>query len=215
MNTLAHLQLARPDSGWLAGAILGDFWRGAPDPRWPQRLRQGVILHRRIDSFTDSHPDVLRARARFQPPFRRYAGILLDLWFDHRLARHGAALGVDEPGALTAMLDAALSEHAAHLPPAALRFGRAVVRDRRLQAYRDRAAVARALAWLATRLRHDNPLAHGLEALEPLADEIEQDFLAFWPELLAHAATLKSDWRQFNADSPAGADTSISGSGSS
>ncbi|HRQ64930.1 MAG TPA: ACP phosphodiesterase [Xanthomonadaceae bacterium] len=196
MNTLAHLQLALPDDGWLAGAVLGDYWRGAPDPGWPPSLHQGVILHRRIDSFTDSHPDLLRARSRFAAPFRRYAGILLDVWFDHRLAIHGEALGVDDPALLQARLDAALQRYGAHLPAPALRFGRAVVRERRLEAYRDPAAVAQALGWLSTRLRHDNPLERGLEALQPLAPSLEEDFLAFWPMLKAHADALKAGWRE-------------------
>lgn len=194
MNTLAHLQLAQPRSGWIAGALLGDLWRGAPDATWPRTLREGVVLHRRIDSFTDSHPITLRARARFEPPFRRYAGILLDLWFDHRLAVHGAALGVADPEQLAAGLVEALDTHAVHVPESIRHHASALLRERRLSAYRNPAAVERALAWLGGRLRRHNPLAEGLHAIEPLAADLEDDFLAFWPLLQAHVAGLKQDW---------------------
>ena len=60
-----------------------DFWRGAPDPAWPAALAAGVRLHRRVDVHTDAHPAVRAARALFVPPLRRYAGIALDVWFDH------------------------------------------------------------------------------------------------------------------------------------
>ena len=50
-------------------------------------MRDGIDLHRAIDVFTDSHDEVLAARELLPAPFRRYAGILLDMWFDHCLAR--------------------------------------------------------------------------------------------------------------------------------
>jgi acyl carrier protein phosphodiesterase len=194
VNVLAHLELAWPRSGWLAGAVLGDHWRGAPHPAWPEALRQGVVLHRRIDSFTDSHPRLLGARARFPSPYRRYAGILLDLWFDHRLAANAERLGLQRPAALGQALGEALAEFRSHLPAAALRQGLGLIDGRRLAAYREPAALARALGFLASRSSRHQPLAGGLAVLEPLAGPLEADFHAFWPELRAHVAELKSDF---------------------
>ena len=86
MNYLAHLYLAGDDSELLIGGLMGDFVKGRVDPARPAAVRAGILLHRRVDSFTDQHPVVRRSKARIDPEFRRYAGILVDLFFDHFLA---------------------------------------------------------------------------------------------------------------------------------
>lgn len=86
MNFLAHLHLAERAALPLAGAILGDYFRGALPASLPSALARSVQLHRRIDATTDRHPVVAAARAGFPQGARRYAGILLDILFDHALA---------------------------------------------------------------------------------------------------------------------------------
>lgn len=86
MNFLAHLWLAEQAHLPLAGALLGDYFRGALPPDLPAPLAASVQLHRRIDAVTDRHPLVVVARTTFAPGARRYAGILLDILYDHALA---------------------------------------------------------------------------------------------------------------------------------
>jgi acyl carrier protein phosphodiesterase len=87
LNFLAHLLLAGEDESLRLGAMLGDFVRGrealeAFDPG----IQKGIMLHRHIDVYTDSLPDVTALLEWMQPPFRRYGGIIIDLAFDHELA---------------------------------------------------------------------------------------------------------------------------------
>ncbi len=88
MNHLAHALLAGDDEWLLLCGMLGDFVHGQPVPQlFPSRVIAGIRLHGAIDVYTDAHPEVLAAKAQLPPPYRRYAGILLDMWFDHCLAR--------------------------------------------------------------------------------------------------------------------------------
>jgi len=87
MNFLGHLWIADKTGTSLAGAVLGDWLRGRIPERFPEELRTGVALHRRIDVMTDSHPAVVECRAKFADGQRRYAGIVLDVVIDHLLAR--------------------------------------------------------------------------------------------------------------------------------
>jgi acyl carrier protein phosphodiesterase len=87
MNFLAHLWLAEQARLPLAGAILGDVLRGPMPETMPPDLAQSVQLHRRLDAATDRHPRVQAARSAFAPGERRYAGIVLDLLYDHVLAQ--------------------------------------------------------------------------------------------------------------------------------
>ena len=88
MNWLAHLHLARDSDAALLGALLGDFALGTSGlDCWGAVEHREILVHRRVDRFTDTHPAVEALRARFPDGRRRYAGIVLDLYFDHCLAR--------------------------------------------------------------------------------------------------------------------------------
>jgi len=95
MNFLAHLWLAEQAQLPLAGANLGDYFRGALPPELPAPLAASVQLHRHIDATSDRHPVVVAARAGFPDGARRYAGILLDLLYDHALALEWRAFSAE------------------------------------------------------------------------------------------------------------------------
>ena len=189
MNHLAHALLAGADEGRILGGVLGDFVRGAPDPALPGGVREGIALHRAIDGFTDRHPDVLAARALFEPPYRRYAGIALDMWFDHCLARDFARWSTVPLEAFSSELRALLQRHDTLLPPAARRFARYMRANDLPAAYADPAALGRAMAGIGQRLARDNPLGDMLPVLEALDAPLQRHFEAFFPQLREFART--------------------------
>lgn len=193
MNHLAHALLAGSDANVLLGSLLGDFWRGAPDPGWPGGVREGVILHRRIDVFTDSHPDVEAARALFPAPWRRYAGILIDIYFDHLLAGEWPRHSSEPLATFSARTADLLDSHAAWLPADLNRFGRYFRAHGLFGAYTQRTAIERVLAGISGRLRHANPLAAAGPALWARADELDTAFARFFPDLNVYARELRAD----------------------
>lgn len=102
MNFLAHLWLTEQARLPLAGAILGDVLRGALPPQMPEPLARAVRLHRRVDAHTDRHPAVAALRQAFPPGARRYAGIVLDLVYDHALAIDWAGFSAQPLGMFAA-----------------------------------------------------------------------------------------------------------------
>ena len=88
MNFLAHFHLAGPDGGLVAGGLEGDYFKGPLRGELPFDLERGIKLHRAIDAYTDGHRLVQQLRREFPPNLRRYAGILIDLSFDHYLSLH-------------------------------------------------------------------------------------------------------------------------------
>jgi acyl carrier protein phosphodiesterase len=183
VNHLAHVLLAGADEGRRLGGVLGDFVRGAPDPSLPAGVREGIALHRAIDGYTDRHPDVLAARALFEPPYRRYAGIALDMWFDHCLARDFARWSTQSLEAFSADLRGLLRRHDALLPVAARRFARYMEANGLPAEYADPAVLGRALAGIGQRLRRDNPLDRMLPVLQALDGPLQARFEAFFPQL--------------------------------
>ncbi|NCF19921.1 MAG: ACP phosphodiesterase, partial [Haliea sp.] len=88
MNFLAHFHLAWPDAGLVAGGLEGDYYKGPLRGDLPAAIERGVRLHRAIDAYTDRHPVLEQLRRQFPERLRRYAGILIDISFDHYLSRH-------------------------------------------------------------------------------------------------------------------------------
>lgn len=193
MNHLAHALLA--DAGGIEfalGSAQGDFLHGHPDPAWTDARQAGLLFHRAIDRYTDAHPDVVAARNTFDPPMRRYAGIVLDIWFDHLLVRGWTQLVPDEPLAgFAPRWLALLDDHAPELP-ASLRAFMAWMRAHGLpEAYGDLATLDVVLHALARRLSRPSPMGDALPALQARAQTLQRHFDAFFPDLVAHARRLR------------------------
>ena len=90
MNYLAHLHLGGQLPAQLLGSLYGDFVKGRLQGQFSPPIEAASQMQRSIDRFTDSHPQVGEALSRFSLTRRRYAGIVLDVFFDHCLARDWA-----------------------------------------------------------------------------------------------------------------------------
>lgn len=195
MNYLAHLLLAeQTPHGWL-GALMGDFVKGRIDSALPGGIRCGIALHRRIDTFTDAHPVHRRSRNRFAGPRRRFAGIIVDLSYDHflalRWARH-APLPLDE---FTAQVYASIVRHRALLPPRLARIAPRMAAQDWLGSYRDLDALGFTLDRIATRSPRSAPIEGAIEDVRHCYEALGDDFDAFFPDLAAYAGGLKSTGR--------------------
>ncbi|MBU2963927.1 ACP phosphodiesterase [Amphritea sp. 2_MG-2023] len=88
MNFFAHLVLAKPTVESRVGNLLGDFARGVDIQSLPEEVREGLMNHRRVDQFTDQHPEVIQLKGYFSVQRRRFSGIALDVLFDHFMLKH-------------------------------------------------------------------------------------------------------------------------------
>ncbi len=184
MNHLAHLLLAGADPMLQLGALLGDHVRGdIAASGYSRSIRAGIVLHRKIDVWTDQHPLMIPARSLFQPPLRRYAGIMLDVYFDHLLSRSWSdhcALDLDAFNQRTLTL---LQRHQALLPVSLLRFYRYARSTNVLARYAETDMLQQVFAGISTRLSRRNPLQQALPALQQQDDVLQSVFAEFWPQL--------------------------------
>jgi acyl carrier protein phosphodiesterase len=181
MNFLAHLHLSDIAGLPLSGAILGDVVRGRLEGLFPATLERSIRLHRRIDVVTDSHPAIATARARFPEGNRRYAGMLLDLLYDHCLAldwpRAEETLDRFAERAAAEMSNEAAWQLATGKPaPEPLRFARL------LRSYGSEAGIDKAIDYVASRLSEPARL-----------HSAAQDWRARIPELRTEFPVLLSD----------------------
>ena len=88
LNYLAHLFLAGTDPEIILGNFIADHVKGSDILKYSENTRKGISMHRAIDTFTDQHPIVKESIARLRADFRKYAGVIVDMYYDHYLSAH-------------------------------------------------------------------------------------------------------------------------------
>jgi len=86
MNYLAHLYLSGSSEQRQVGNFIGDWVKGKHYTDFPDEIKEGILLHRAIDTFTDSHQSVHLCARLLYEKYHKYAKIVIDIFFDHFLA---------------------------------------------------------------------------------------------------------------------------------
>ncbi|MBD9397479.1 ACP phosphodiesterase [Pseudomonas sp. PDM11] len=186
MNYLAHLHLGGDTPAELLGSLYGDFVKGPLAGQWPAAIEAGIALHRRIDAFTDNHPLQARARARFTIERRRVAGIFLDLFFDHCLARDWQRYNDQSLQQFTDRVYQVLAAET-QLPGSLQRIAPRMAAQDWLGSYEEFGVLGQVIAGMSRRLSRPGLLDGGLDELRRLYEPLSEDFSAFYPELMAFA----------------------------
>lgn len=193
MNYLAHTWLARHSDEALLGGLLGDFVHGEVALLdWPSAVQSEILLHRRIDRFTDTHPAVTEVRASFGD-LRRYAGIVLDVYFDHLLARDWLHWNDTPLQTFTTRVYRVLDEYGEKLPPRLRNIAPHMAADDWLGNYRHRERVDGTIRGISTRLsRNGDKLRACLPVLHSRESEANAAFEVFFPDLMEAAITMRA-----------------------
>lgn len=88
MNFLAHIYLSNENKDITIGNFIADAIKGKKYKDYPSEISKGIILHRNIDTFTDSHPIVRKSTARLHENYSHYSGVIVDMLYDHFLAKN-------------------------------------------------------------------------------------------------------------------------------
>ena len=192
MNYLVHFLLAGDDDELRLGNILGDFVKGRVErfehQGLTERLRTGIQMHRAIDAFSDRHPAVRRSKAILTPEYGRLSGVIIDIFYDHVLARRWAEHHPRPLPAYTQEVYRTLRDNLHRLPGAVHPLITAMSRGDWLREYATQRGIERALQGMAMR----RPVAAGIgtagRLLSDHFDRFSTDFDEFLPELRACCA---------------------------
>ncbi|WP_193195455.1 ACP phosphodiesterase [Nostoc sp. MG11] len=191
MNWLAHLFLSEPNVETRLGNLLADIVKGSVRQELNLNIQRGIACHLVIDKFTDSHIVVKRSKERIDSDYRRFAGVLVDVFYDHFLAKNWsdyANVSLDE---FTAEIYKSFQAYQGQLPVAVNEVITRVVNEDWLGAYRNLTGVENTLERiskrLSMRLSHRSfLLTEAITGLTTHYDEFEHDFQEFFPELCSH-----------------------------
>jgi acyl carrier protein phosphodiesterase len=192
MNYLAHLFLAEPTPEAMIGNLLGDFRTGIPLDYYPQSIRRGIESHLQIDAFTDAHPIVRQSKTYFSPPQRRFAGIILDVLYDHYLAKHWQDYATMPLTDFANEVYQILQTHRELLPAKLQRALPDMIGNNWLCSYQELPILRYTIERIAQRFKRPTPIAQSYGEIMANYDALKQGFQAFFPELIEYARSLQN-----------------------
>ena len=178
MNFLFHMFLSGDDHELLVGNFMGDFVKGPLGDSFAPRIRQGLVLHRKIDSFAQREPNFQASRLRLPSHYGLYRGVLVDLFYDHFLAKEWTGWSDRQ---LTDYLFWARSIIEGYRPvlPQPLQGILPIIFDELLLSYSSVSGIESALTRMSRRVKRPNPLAAGGKELAHHYEELHADFKRF------------------------------------
>lgn len=192
MNFLAHAFLAGTDPALVVGGVVGDWIKGPLPGALPEDLARGVALHRAIDRHAESQQAFRASRQRLSPTRRRWSGVLVDIFYDHLLARDWMAYHSMPLADYAAATYRGIAQRMAELPEPSRHALELMAEEDWLCSYASLDGIADVLARMARRARQPNPLAGGEAELGVALNAFAADF-GVW---LMDARAFAANWQE-------------------
>lgn len=186
MNFLAHLYLSGDNEELLVGNFIGDFVKGSQMEHYPNQIQKGIRLHRSIDSFTDTHEVVLESKVRLREKFRHYAPVIVDVYYDHFLARDWSRFSSISLKKYTEDFYETMNNYFSILPKGVIHMLSFMSRDNWLYNYQFIEGIDRALTGMSRRTRFESKMEEASQTLKDHYEAFKDEFYRFFPDLEEH-----------------------------
>ena len=183
MNFLAHLYLSGENEEIRFGNFIGDWIKGKKYENYPEDIKKGILLHREIDSFTDSHPIVHQSIVRLRPAYSKHAGVAVDILYDHFLAVNWKLYSNISLEEYVKDFHTYILNNLNLLPKKAKRFTFPFIRKKRLMCYADLNCFKDVLDKMAIYTSMPNKAEEAMQIIERDYDLFENEFKDFFIDL--------------------------------
>lgn len=194
MNYLAHTYFSHKNEGLLIGNMIGDFVKGKQLLQYSESIQKGIVLHRRIDTYTDTHPVILEAKKVFRSAVGRYDGAFLDIAYDYFLANAPYILSEPEWKQMAAQTYSSIESHLPQLPFHFQRMFSYMKKGNWLYNYRYTWQIKQSFDGLIQRAQYLDKTADPFTCFEESFSNLGKSFVAFFPDL----ETFVSEWIRQN-----------------
>jgi acyl carrier protein phosphodiesterase len=187
MNFLAHLYLSGNNPKVMVGNFIGDFVKGKIAlQQFEPEIVIGIELHRAIDVFTDTHAVVTESKNRLREKYRHYAGVIVDVFYDHFLAANWNDYHSQPLLDFSIATYKTIETFSAVLPHEVKQMLPYMKRGNWLLNYAQVEGIHRALSGMATRTTFVSKMEQASAELHTFYDDFEREFRQFFPMLQDH-----------------------------
>ena len=183
MNFLAHLYLSQYNSNLLIGNFIADHIKGNNYRHFSEEIQQGILLHREIDTYTDAHAVVRKSKRRLHERYRHYDGVIIDIFFDHYLAKNWATYSAIPFDQYTTAMNTFFARKAPELPEKSQQFIHYMIEYNLLFNYQFTDGIEKVLNGMNRRTKGKSQMHLAIEDLKKLDTLFENDFKLFFQDL--------------------------------
>jgi len=196
LNFLAHIYLSGDDDDIKIGNFLGDFVKGRlnklTNAQYSERVIKGMILHREIDFFTDTHPIVKQSIDRLQPKYHKFSGIVIDMFYDYILATNFNQYSTISLGEYAQKFYNLLEIRKSEIPEPMNRMAKSMVSRNWLLGYKTYEGIEWALTGISKRLSFESGIENATEELRNDYELYKREFQLFFPELITYCQNYRN-----------------------
>jgi acyl carrier protein phosphodiesterase len=187
MNFLAHLYLSGNNTQIMLGNFFADHVRGNKFTHFSEEIQQGILLHRKIDTYTDTHEIVRKSKRRLHERYGHYDGVIIDIFYDHFLAKNWENFSQIPLDIYANSVYRLLLENKEILPQKTQDLLPYMIEYNWLYNYQFTDGIQQVLNGMNRRTKGKSQMHLATEDLQLLNKELEEDFFAFFDELLAYS----------------------------
>ncbi len=185
MNFLAHVYLSGTNTSLAVGNLIADRIKGTAYKSYSSEIQKGVLLHRNIDDFTDSHPYFKKSVSLLFPKYRHYSRVIIDMYYDHFLAANWNNFHPEPLQDFSENFYLQLESYSQIFPPEIQRMLNYLIRDNWFVAYESIEGLDNILKKMANRTSFESKMEEASKDLETHYAELKENFSIFMPDLIS------------------------------
>lgn len=183
MNFLAHIHLSGTNDQIKIGNFMADGIRGKQFVHFPVEIQKGILLHRAIDTFTDAHPLFRKSTKKLHSRYHHYAGVIVDLYYDHFLAKNWSDYNNEKLEDFAARFYKTLVAHSEILTAKTQKLLPYMIEQNWLASYQSISGLEHILRQMDNRTKNQSQMRYASEELIANYEEFEEEFSLFYEEL--------------------------------
>jgi acyl carrier protein phosphodiesterase len=184
VNFLAHTYLSGGNEQIIVGNFMGDYVKGKNYMLFPEQVKKGILIHRDIDTFTDMHEVTRRSKQRLASRYHKYAGIIIDIFYDHFLASLWDSYSTLPLSEFVSRTYDLLKRNYKVLPDSIKRWFPTFLENNWMMAYTQVEGIELVLERMSANTSLPNHSAFAVEVLRKQYSVFMEDFLEFFPEIV-------------------------------
>jgi acyl carrier protein phosphodiesterase len=183
MNFLAHIYLSGDNDLIKIGNFMADGIRGKQFETYPLEIQKGIILHRFIDTYTDAHPIFRKSTKRLHERYHHYAGVIIDVFYDHFLAKNWNNYSDESLADFTNRFYQSLSDNYEFLSERTKGMMPYMIEFNWLVSYQTVEGISRILTQMDSRTKNESKMRFSSNELIEYYTEFEQEFTSFFEDI--------------------------------
>ena len=187
MNFLAHIYLSGNNDFVKIGGLMADGIRGKEYENFPKDIQKGIILHRAIDTFTDSHSVFRVSKHRLHEQYGHYSGVIIDVFYDHFLAKNWSNYSDEKLSDFVNRFYKSLDDNFEILTLKTQNMLPYMKQGNWLYNYQFIDEIERVLFQMDNRTKHNSNMGASVKELKEYYTEFEQEFTLFFSELIEYS----------------------------